>query len=70
MEHKIGQAMPGLSEEEARKYDPTSAMELVQKIKAERDKMLEGKLQDRGIVVINYASYNPQAMKKMLFDID
>lgn len=32
--------------------------------------MMEGKLADRQLAVIHYASYDPQAMKRMLFELD
>lgn len=62
--------MPGMDEELKVKYDPTHAMKTVEKIKKERAAMMEGTLTNRNISVFNFGNANPQALKRMLAEID
>lgn len=43
---------PGLSKDQSDKYDPTKTMDTIAKIKAQRNSELEGKLEDRGIKIL------------------
>jgi hypothetical protein len=69
--HSVKQVMPGMgSVSDKEKYDPNSMIMQLNVLKNNRVNALEGKLADRQIAVIHYASYDPQAMKRMLFEID
>ena len=48
-EHNILQKMPGIDDADREKYNPTKVMDVIEKIKKERDAMLEKKVDDRRI---------------------
>ena len=62
--------MPGMAQADKERYDPNAMMRQLQALRDEREKMLEGKLDDRQIAVIHYANVDPSAMKRLLMEID
>ena len=45
---------PGLSKEQEDAYDPTKMIDMIEKVKKDRENALETKIADRQITVINY----------------
>mmetsp|Transcript_3420 Transcript_3420/g.5793 ORF Transcript_3420/g.5793 Transcript_3420/m.5793 type:complete len:146 (-) Transcript_3420:251-688(-) len=59
----------GPSKEEEDKYDPTKVIDMINKIRRDREAQLEGKIADKNIQVFNSMA-NQQGLKNLLFRID